>query len=211
MNNLVIVLFGVTMLYISATSRIEAYIKMLAVQGFCLSIIVALNFNQFDTLNFLFIIIETVGFKTIIIPWFLMKVVRENEISREAEPYITNFYSLLIVSLIFVFGFFIAYWSLEHTQNVKPLHFGVSISTIITGLYIITTKEKLITHTMGYMILENGIFLLSLSVVKEMPIIVNLGVLLDIFIGVLLLGIFINKVKSTFEEVDTDSLTHLKD
>lgn len=211
MINLSIILFGVTLLYISATSRLEAYIKMLAMQGFLLSLIVILNFGHIDTWHFLFIIIETIGVKTIIIPWFLIKVIRGNEISREAEPYLTNLYSLLISSLIFAFGFFLAFWAMKNAPNLKPLHFGVSISTIITALLIIVTRKKLITHTMGYIILENGIFLLSLSVAGEMPIIVSTGSLLDVLIGILILGIFITKIKSTFDDLDIDKLTYLKD
>ncbi|MGL4370125.1 MAG: NADH-quinone oxidoreductase subunit K, partial [Spirochaetota bacterium] len=92
-----------------------------------------------------------------------------------------------------------------------PLQFGVAISTMITGMFIIITRRKLITHIMGYMIIENGIFLLTLSAAKEMPVIVSLGVSLDIFVGVLMTGLFITKIKSNFEDEDIDSLSNLKD
>ncbi len=211
MINLIIILFGLSLLYISAISRLEGYIKALAFQGFLLTILVLNSFGHLNPWNFAFLILETLGFKAIIIPQFLMRTIRENEISRETEPYISHFYSLLFTSLIFALGFFLAYWAREHVAGLGHLHFGISISTIVFGLFIILTRKKLITHTMGFMIVENGIFLLSLSKVHEMPMIVNTGVLLDIFLVVLLLGIFINKIESTIENPDVDRLTYLKD
>ncbi|MBP7653327.1 hypothetical protein KA977_07885 [Candidatus Dependentiae bacterium] len=211
MINFFIILFGITLLYISGTSRLEAYIKMLSLQGIFLAVIVTLNVEH-SLLSSVIVLIETIVFKSLIIPWFLFKTLRENKIKRETEPYIPNFYSLLIVSSIFFFGFILTYWSIENTTNaVRPLSFGMSISTIITGLFIIISRKKLLTHLIGFIILENGIFLLSVSSLTQMPIIVDLGVLLDIFLVILLLGLFLNKVKSTFEELEIDNLTNLKD
>ena len=211
MVNLTLLLFGLTLLYVSAIGRLEGYIKALFIQGLLLSLLMCFNFTGLKHWNFALIIVETIGFKTLVIPWFLQKVIHENEMVRETEPYITHFYSLLLTSLIFSFGFFVAYWAVKNAVDVRPLPFGIAISTIITGLFIILTRKKLITHTMGFMIMENGIFLLSLAKLQEMPMIVNLGILLDIFLAVLLLGIFINKIKDTFEELDIDRLKYLKD
>lgn len=211
MVNFLIILFGVTMLYVSSTSRLEAYIKVLSVQGIILFLMILLDFSHLNKINFAFLAVETIGFKAIIIPWFLIAVVRRNGIFREVEPYISNFNSVVIASVIFSFGFFLSYWSNRVGQDIKPLYFGISISTIITGLFLIMSRKKIITHVMGYMMLENGIFLLSLSAAKEMPLIVNLGVLLDIFVGIFLLGLFANRVQTAFDEMHIDALTELKD
>ncbi|HQF88303.1 MAG TPA: hypothetical protein PLN26_13830 [Acidobacteriota bacterium] len=211
MINFLIVLFGVTMLYVAATSRIEAYVRMLVAQGLVLFLLVVADWQNFHLLNLLFLAVETLGFKAIIIPWFLRRVVRRNGVFRELEPYIPNFFSVVIASLIFAFGFVLAYGSLDFAQDIKPLYFGVSVSTMLTGLLVITTRKMLVTHVAGYMMLENGIFLLSLSMAREMPLLVNLGVLLDIFLGIFLLGLFATKIKSTFDESKIDALTHLRD
>ncbi len=211
MKNIIIVLFGLTMIHVASTSRIEAYVKTLALQGALLfTMVIVDNLNHFS-LNFLFLIVETLGFKTIIIPWFLMKIIRKNEIYREIEPSIPSFWSMVIASLIFTFGLTLAYVSILFAQDVKPLYFGISISTMITGLFIIMSRKKIITHIMGYMMFENGIFLFTLSLINEMPLIVNLGVLLDVFIGIYLFGLFFNKIQSTYEKTHIDTLTYLKD
>jgi len=211
MNDVLIIFFGVTLLYLSATGMIGAYIKILVLQGLILFIIALLDTHQVNAITFWVAALETLVFKAILIPWFLTKTVKENAIIRDVEPYISNFYSLLVVSFIFIFGFSIAILSIRFADGFNPISFGVSTSAIMTGLFIIITRKKLITHIMGYMVMENGIFLLSLSVAKEMPIIVNMGISLDIFIGVLLAGIFVNRIKSTFEEQDVDTLSTLRD
>ena len=82
---------------------------------------------------------------------------------------------------------------------------------ILSALFIIMTRKKLITHIIAFIFLENGIFLLSLSVAQEMPFIVNLGVMLDIFAWVLLAGIFVKMIQSSFTGQNIDSLKGLRD
>lgn len=211
MISLLIILFGLTMLYAASTSRIEAYIKILIMQGSILFLMILSDYHQISTLNFIFLVMETLGIKTILIPIFLYKILRKTGVYREIEPYLPNFYSLVITTFIFLLGFMIAFLSLKSNYNIKPLFFGVSISTIITALFIITSGLKIITHVMAYMMLENGIFLLSLSIAHEMPMIVNMGVLLDLFLAIFLLGIFVYNIKRTFNELDITMLSRLKD
>jgi hydrogenase-4 component E len=82
---------------------------------------------------------------------------------------------------------------------------------MIVGLYIIIVHQTVLSHMMGYLVIENAIFLLSLAVGTEMPIMVSGAVLLDIFIGVLVLGLFINRVGDKFHDMSAENLTSLKD
>lgn len=211
MTEVLIALFGITMLYVSSTTRLEAYIRVLALQGLVLFLMVLLDHSEIGTLNLVFLGAETLVFKTIMIPAFLMYTVRKNNIQREIAPFMPSFYSVLITTVIFAFGFLIAFWASSNASNVRPLYFGVSIATIITGLFIIISRKKIITHVMGYIMIENGIFMLAMSVVSEMPMIVNLGVLMDLFAAIYLLGLFVTRINSTFDELHIDSLSNLKD
>jgi hydrogenase-4 component E len=87
----------------------------------------------------------------------------------------------------------------------------VALSTLFFGLYIIATRRKIITHLMGYMVVENGVFVLSIAVGNEMPMLLNMGIMLDIFASVLILGIFFNRIGDVFKDVDVDQLSNLKD
>ncbi len=191
---ILIIFFCISMLIISAVSRIEEYIKMIAIQGFILFLMSIVEFRNLDMTHFVIMVLETLGLKTIIMPMFLMYIVRKNEITRELDPYLSNFYSLLITTSIYVAGLFISFWVSGVAQDIRPLHFGLSIATILVSMFIIVNRKKVITHVLGYMIFENGVFLLSLSMAGEMPIIVDLGVLLDLFVGIFLLGIFVNAI-----------------
>jgi len=211
MIQIAIILFGLTMLYVSVTSRLESYVKAIAAQGAILFFLVLLDYGTTNPGNLIFLSFETLAVKAIAIPMFLMYVIRKNGIYREVEPSVTNYSSLAITTAIFAVGFYISYWSAGTVSNMRPFYFGISISTIVTGLFIIISRKKIITHVMGYMMLENGIFLLALSIAREMPFIVALGVLLDIFIAVYLLGLFVNKVQDSYSDTHIDSLAKLKD
>jgi hydrogenase-4 membrane subunit HyfE len=168
-----IILFGVTMLYVASTSRLEAYIKAIAVQGIILFFLVLSDAGHSPLLTVLFLSIETIGVKAVLIPLFLSTIVRKSGTLREVEPYIPNFFSLLITSLIFALGFYIAYWSGDSVNNIRTFYFGISISTIISGMLSLFA-QKIITHVMGYMFVENGISC-SRFYRKEMPFIVALA------------------------------------
>ncbi len=211
MTTVLIILIGLTMIYVFSTFRIEAYIKALSLQGFLLFLMVMLDIKEIEFLDLIFLIIETLLFKTVLIPIFLIYIVRKNEIKREVEPYISHLYSLIIATLIFFMGFIIGFWIIKTENDINPLYFGISISIIISGLFLIITRKKIITHILCYMMIENGIFLLSLSVANYMPLIVNLGVLLDIFVGIYLLILFFNKIQAIYDQDHIDALTGLRD
>ncbi|MDD5597388.1 MAG: hypothetical protein PHV82_05555 [Victivallaceae bacterium] len=210
-ENSLIILFAASMLCVAVTSRLEAYIKALAFQGFLLFVLsVFFNIPHGDLLTTGFIVFETFFLKMIVIPLYLRKVIRDNEILRETEPYIPNLYSLIIVSLFTAVGFLFAGITSKVQHPVNPIYFGVSISTIMAGIFIIMTRKKLITHVIGYIFMENGIFLLSLSMAGEMPAVVSLGVALDIFIWAFLAGVFLRRMQETFPEQDIDKLKGLR-
>ena len=93
----------------------------------------------------------------------------------------------------------------------RILALALSIAMIITSLWLITIKHKVLSNVIGFITMENGIFLLSLSVAKEMPIIVNLGVLLDIFIAVFILGMLVKEINNEFDDLEVSQLSDLKD
>jgi hydrogenase-4 component E len=211
MTDILIILLGTSMLYVFAVSRIEAYVKTLALQGFLLFLLVIVDIQKINWFNIAFLSLETLVIKAIVIPYFLLTVIRKNEIAREVEPYITQFYSLIVASAIFIFGFVAAFWAAKTNAGIKPLYFGVSIMLIVSSLFLIINRKTIITHILCYMMLENGIFLLSLSVANELPLLVNLGVLLDLFVGIYLFVIFFNKIQEMYDGSHIDELTELKD
>ena len=209
MIDVLLIVFIITLLYVSIANRIITYVKVLALQGFILFGVTFLQLQEINTLNLVLILLETIVFKAIAVPLFLDHLIKRNNITREAEPYIPNFLSLVITTIIIVVTILLG--NSVKDDNLDKIFFIVALSTLFTGLYFIASRKKIITHVMGYLIIENGVFVLSLAVGNEMPMLVNLGIMLDIFASVLILGIFLNKIGDVFKDVDVDQLSNLKD
>ena len=207
-----IILFGLTMLYLAATSRIIAHVRILVMQGILLFLICCFGHNENDTLlNFSFLVLETLLVKSIIIPGFLYKILKKTNSNRDIAPNIPQFYCLVVSSVIMLAGYLSANYWFSTEKMISPLYFGVSLATVVISLWLITIKHKILSNVIEFITMENGIFLLSLSVAKEMPMLVNLGVLLDLFIAVYILGLFINEINKEFKDLEVSHLSELKD
>lgn len=209
MLHVLLIIFIITLFYFSIANRMLTYIRVLALQGVILFVVAFLQLSEINTLNLILILLETIVFKSLAVPLFLAYVLKRNQITREAEPFLPNFVSLIIVTCIVVSTILLSH-SIKDA-NLDKMFFVVALSSLMTGLYIIASRRKIITHVMGYMMIENGVFVLSLAVGNEMPVMVNLGIMLDIFASVLILGIFLNKIGDVFKDVDVDQLNSLKD
>lgn len=211
MTDILLILFGVSLLFASITNMLRGLVRILFWQGLILFVLTILKTNELNLWEFIFVAVETIVFKAILIPWFISDTIKKNNTKREVEPSVSNFFSLGIMTLIFAFSFFIALWSDKGLANLYPMHFGIAFAAILKGLFIIIANKKLVTHLMGYLIMENGIFLLSLAIASEVPAVVSLGVSLDILLSILIAVLFINRISNTFEEAHSDELSTLKD
>jgi len=211
MVNGFIILFGLTMLYLAATSRIIAHIRILIVQGILLFLICLSGMEHMNWLNIAFLTMETLIVKSVVIPWFLYRVLRRTHSNRDVAANIPHFYCLVIASIILLAGFLLANYYISSMKLISPMFFGVSAATIVISLWLITIKHKIISNVIEFITMENGIFLLSLSVAKEMPMLVNMGVLLDVFIAVYILGLFVNEINKEFNDLEVSHLSDLKD
>lgn len=209
MTNVLLIVFIISLLYVSIANRIITYVRVLALQGIILFGVTFLQLKDIQTWNLVLILLETVVFKAIAVPVFLGYLIKRNKITRETEPYLPHFISLIIITMIVVITILLAN-SIQDT-HLDKIFFIVSLSTLFTGLYFIASRKKIITHVMGYLMIENGVFVLSLAVGNEMPNLVNLGIMLDVFGSVLILGIFLNKIGDVFKAADVDQLSNLKD
>ena len=206
-----IILFGLTMLYLATTSRMVSHIRLLIAQGFLLFLVCCSNFAHHDVLNFVFLIIETLVVKSIVIPAFLFRVLKKTNSNRDYAPNVPHFYCLVIASVILLGAFMASNYWITSVKMISPIHFAVSVATIIISLWLITIKHHIISNVIAFITMENGIFLLSLSVAKEMPMLVNMGVLLDVFIAVYILGLFVNVINKEFKDLEVSHLSDLKD
>jgi hydrogenase-4 component E len=209
MTNILLIIFTISLLYFAIANRLMSYVKILVLQGFLLFGVAFLELTELNGANLAFILLETIIIKALAIPLFIRYVIKKNHITREAEPYLPNFVSLILVTAIIVITFIIS--NVINDPKLKKIFFVTALSALFSGLYFIVSRKKIITHVICYVIIENGVFILSMAVGNEMPILVNLGILLDVFVSVFLLGIFINKLGNVVNDGDVNQLNRLKD
>ena len=208
MISLLVIAFGVTLIYLAVAERMKTYNTLIAVQGLLLFFITYIELESLDVWHLILILLETLVIKVIVLPYFIHRLLIKKGGDRPVALVVPGYISLTVVSVIIFFSFLLSY--LLHDQQIQVKYFTGAIAAIFTGLYLIIVHKQVFTHMMGYLTIENGIFLLSLAIGNEMPLLVNLAVLLDVFSSVLILGIFIDRLEN-FSTLDVDQLEELKD
>jgi hydrogenase-4 component E len=87
----------------------------------------------------------------------------------------------------------------------------VALATLFLGFLVIVTSRKAVTQVVGYLVLENGVFVFGQALARELPFVVELGILLDVLVGVFVMGIAIHHISREFDHVDVDALSTLRD
>jgi len=195
---------------VSITPRVKAYVAVLQFQGLVLSVLVILPYiNNFSIFGII-LPITLLIVKVILIPRYINKIILDLDIKRVIEPTIQQivFLLLVIATLIVIF---ISSSIIAQSTELDVIPFASGFSAIAIGIYIIIFRKKLIVHVCGFLVLENGIFLFGTAVASELPMMIELGVLLDVFVVVFLMGIALNRIRSTFEGFEVTHLERLKD
>jgi hydrogenase-4 component E len=195
--------------FMLGTSRLRALITVSALQGMVLGALPVPIHATFGVVPVLLAAIAILT-KGVLIPRLLLRAMREVRIRREVEPLIGFLPSLLLgavgTGLAVVFS-----RTLPAIPGQASLLVPAALATVLTGFLILTTRRKAITQVAGYLILENGIFIMGLSLVEVMPFLVEIGVLLDLFVGIFVMGIIINHINREFSSLDTARLSALKE
>lgn len=199
-----IVMFAVTLVYFASAERLIIYIRLIGLQGLLLCGIALFELNEVNTANLIFIVSETLIFKTIIIPYLLFRIINRSGVSKVAREATPGFY-LLILSIFALLISVILADSLI-APFIKTMYMAIALYALFTGFLLIATHRLIVSHIIGFLIIENAVFIFSLSVGNRMPMLINIGILLDIFVGVLVLGYFGLRLKPR-----TNELTTLKD
>jgi hydrogenase-4 component E len=192
------------------TSRLRALVNASAAQGLLIgALTVFVHGNLY--LRGLLVAVGAIALKGVIIPYLLLRAMRNVAMRREVEPFIGYIASLVLCAVGTGLAILFA-----RTLPLMPEHAGsllvpASLSTVITGFILLTTRLKAITQVVGYLLLENGVFIMGLTLVNVMPFLVEAGVLLDLFVGIFVMGIMINHISREFASLDTRRLSTLKE
>lgn len=204
-----IILYVVTLVSLSITERFRNYASIIAMQGWILLFIALLRLHSINLFELMFVLAETLIFKALIVPAMLFRIIRQTKINRIVLPGKSQFPSLVgsVVALIVsvVITCYIA------DTRVNMVFFGVALYALLSGLLLILRRIRIFSHLVGFLVIENGVFLFSMAIGVEMPFLINIAILLDILLSVLMLGMFVSKVGDVMHDIDADRLTTLKD
>ena len=191
-------------------SRIRTVIRTVAAQGVILACCPLLIHAYIDERG-LALVVVGVTVKGIILPRLLLRAMREADIQHEVKPMVGYPGSLFLgaagtgLAMLFASRLPLAGGHVE--LMVAP----ASLATVWAGFLMLTTRKKAIMQVLGYLILENGIFMFGLLLLEAMPFLVEVGVLLDLFTGVFVMGIAIFHINREFSSISTEHLTELKE
>lgn len=207
---LLLIIYAVSLLYLAVTERFRHYAWLVGLQGWLLMGIALMQLPASESLGVrIFVIAETVICKGLLVPYLLFRIIRNTKINRVSRKSMSAFASILLSALAVVVSLSITRW-VGGTQ-VNTLFFGVSMFGLLAGLVLITTRQRIFSHLVGFLIIENAVFLFSLAVGAELPMLVNVGILLDILMGVLMLGLFLSKIGDRLPNLDNEKFSSIKD
>jgi hydrogenase-4 component E len=209
-NLLSFVALGLTILLI-VRARLEGQVRVFALQSFVLaflSVLIAIYTGSFQLFG---VGVALVIVKVVVIPRVLNRAVAKIGISRVTAPYLGTAPALIVCVLLAIIAFYvmtpIAASNPLPTADAMPLAFA----GVLIGFFIMVDRRRAVTQILGFLMLENGIFLLALLTTYGVPFIVEMGVFLDVLVAVLIMEVFVYHIKDNFDSIDVGELGKLKE
>lgn len=203
-----IILYVLSLIYLSMADRFRSHTMILALQGLLLFGIAMARMHAFHPVEMGFIVVETLVFKAIVIPIILLHVIRKTQINRITSAS-TQFGSLMMSIAALVASCTITYYMQNNDADI--ISFGVALYALLSGLILIVMRKRVFAHLIGFLVIENGVFLFSMAIGVELPMLINLAIMLDILISILVLGMFLQRMDNDMNTDESDALTSIKD
>ncbi|HTV62790.1 MAG TPA: hydrogenase [Verrucomicrobiae bacterium] len=209
--NLILVLVVLTNLKLLGSSRVGSSIRVVAAQGIVLGLLPVLGHAHDISIRFTLLAIGTIAIKGLVFPWFLFRAVREAEVTREIEPYVGYVASLLTGVVILAVSFWMCTRLPMPGALASPWLAPVAIFSIFAGLFLIISRRRALSQVLGFLVLENGVYVFGIGLAPQSSLLVETGVLLDVFVAVFVMGIIIFHINREFDHIDTGKMSQLKD
>jgi len=194
--------------FILGTANLRASIRVVAMQGVLLSIL-PLFVETKATPRLMLVVGATAAIKGALIPGLLLKAIRDVHIRHEVEPYLGFIPSLFLCAIGTGFALLFADQLPLAPADHGSLFVPAAFATVLAGFLVSTTRRKAISQVTGYLMLENGVYVFGLLLYESMA--VEVGVLLDLLVGIFVMGIVLNHIQREFSSLDTERLSRLRD
>ena len=184
-------------LFIASSSRLRARIQACALQGLALAALplvvegTGVLSASGRVVHVAAAVAATLVLKAWAIPLALTRAMHRSGVRREVEPFVSLHLSLLLAAGLVGLAFWIGTAMLPRLPGVSPLGIPAGLATLLVGLYLTMSGRTALTQVIGYLVLENGVFIIGQMLLGEFPLVVELGVLLDVLVAVMLMAVLV--------------------
>lgn len=211
LTDLILILVVLANLFVLGSHPLGACIRAVALQGIVLGLLPLFLHAEDHSLDIYLISFGMIALKGFLIPGLLFRAIRDSVLRKEQEPLI-GFNTALILGIGLVGLGFAVGRKLPLPQGAElSMVVPVALSTVMMGLLVIVTRAKILSQALGYLMLENGIYTFGLILVKGLPGLIEMGVLLDIFAGIFVMGTVIQHIHQAFGSISADKLSRLRE
>jgi hydrogenase-4 component E len=207
----ILVLLILTNLGLLGSSRLNACIRTVAIQAVLLGILPLLAPWSGPSVRMVLLSAASTLLKAGVMPWLLRRAVHEAGVRNEVEPIVGFTSSLLLGMALLGVAIHVAGRLPLPGTAASPFLIPVSLFTMLVGLFVIICRVKAVMQALGYLAMENGIYAFGMAFAIEETLLLEMGILLDVFVAVFVMGITIHHINREFEHMDTDRLSALKD
>jgi hydrogenase-4 component E len=191
--------------------RIVTLVDLLALQGAVLCVATALVAWRTGKSHLYLSALLTLGLKVLFLPWLLRRLIRRLDVYWDTEPMANIGGTMLLGLLIVIFAFGLAQpiSALANTSTKSTI--GVAVAVTLLAFLTMITRKKAMSQIVGFLSMENGLFFAAMSATYGMPMVVELGVALDVLVAMLVLGVFFFQIRERFESLDLHHFESLKE
>ena len=200
-----------TALIIQMQRGLTTCVNLYIVQSFFLALVSFFIAIGFQEGHLMIAAALAILIKVIAIPWMFFWIIKKINIRREVQFYLNPSLSLLISGLLVALSFFIIYRTAIFEGALSKGAVAISLCLVFLGLFFMISRTKAVTQLVGFLMLENGLFLLANVATAGVPLVVEVGIFFDVLVLLIIAGVFVFKMNSTFSHIDVTKLKGLKE
>ncbi len=191
--------------------RILSLINLFATQGFVLSVSTAIAASYSGQHHLYYSAALTLALKVFLLPWILHRLIRQLSVKWDVETMFNIPTTMLIGIGLVVFAFNLAAPISQIAGTVTKGTLGIALASVLLSFLMMITRSKAVPQVVGFLAMENGLFFAATTATYGMPMVVELGIALDVLVGMFILGIFFFQIRATFDSLDLRHMEKLKE
>jgi hydrogenase-4 component E len=194
-----------------AQRRVLTLIDLFAAQGLALACSTAIVAYATEQPHLFWSAGLTLVLKVAVLPWLLHRLIRQLDVRWDVEGLINIPTTMLIGIVLVVFAFNLAYPISQLASTITRATLGIAMASVMLSFLMMITRRKAVPQVIGFLSMENGLFFAATSATYGMPLVVELGIALDVLVGMLILGVFFFQIREQFDSLDLKHLERLRE